>query len=379
MSAAQHPGAGLGEDLPNHAEGRGQALGKAPDSPTRAGWELRHRGLGLPHDRARDPHQALVEQLHPRLGPLPHPLARPGAGRAAALGDLEDPPGDTAGPRADRSEPPQGARQHPHAIGQQRAVRRIVDVGLHDRRVHAQPPAPDQVLRPPQGYESGQHLLEDGLVEEVGQPDQRLRVRHALPVDTAERAIHQAAAHLTLTFVEAPVVEMLQDQEAQDHGRRRPQPAAALTLRMAPRQGVSHAVNELLVVKQRIDPAEGGIPPRRATIFTSSCSPPLSWRWRCRSTITGPESSDGSGARACARLIAEARFGANWDRRRPRETQSNFHVPPQFPLGSHVIPTRIEVRRSVWTRSGGIGGQTMSTSKLRGADIGGCGPGPSQL
>src|SRR5216683_6701339 len=60
VSAAQHPGAGLGEDLPNHAEGRGQALGKAPDSPTRAGWELRHRGLGLPHDRARDPHQALV-------------------------------------------------------------------------------------------------------------------------------------------------------------------------------------------------------------------------------------------------------------------------------------------------------------------------------
>jgi hypothetical protein len=40
---------------------------------------------------------------------------------------MEDAAGDTAGPLADRRpEPPQGARQHPHAIGQQRAVSRIV-------------------------------------------------------------------------------------------------------------------------------------------------------------------------------------------------------------------------------------------------------------
>jgi len=107
---------------------------------------------------------------------------------------------------------------------------------------------------------SREHLFEDGLVEEVGQPDQRLGVRHALAVDAAERAIHQTATHLALTFVEAPVVEMLQDQEAQHHGRRRPQPAAAPTPRMPPRQALGHVVDEVLVVENGIDPAEDRIP-----------------------------------------------------------------------------------------------------------------------
>jgi hypothetical protein len=33
-------------------------------------------------------------------------------------------------------EPPQSARDHPHPIGQQRAVRRIVNVGFDDGGVH---------------------------------------------------------------------------------------------------------------------------------------------------------------------------------------------------------------------------------------------------
>jgi hypothetical protein len=59
---------------------------------------------------------------------------------------------------------------------------------------------------------------------------------------------------------EAPVVEMLEDQQAQDHGRRRPQPAAAPTPRMALRQSLGHAVDQVIVVKNGIDSAEGGIP-----------------------------------------------------------------------------------------------------------------------
>jgi hypothetical protein len=153
-----------------------------------------------------------------------------------------------------------GARQHPHPIGQQRAVGRIVNVGLDDGRVHAQSPASDEPLRPPQRHQPGQHILEDGLVEERGQPEQRLGVRHALPVDPAEGSVDQVATHLAFTLVEAPVVEVLEDQQPQHDGRRCPQPAPSATLRVAAPQGVGDAIDEHLVIEQRIDPAERGVP-----------------------------------------------------------------------------------------------------------------------
>ena len=68
------------------------------------------------------------------------------------------------------------------------------------------------------------------------------------------------ATHFAFTLVEAPVVKVLEDQQPQHDGRRRPQPAPAATLRVPARQGVGDAINELLVVEQRIDPAEGRVP-----------------------------------------------------------------------------------------------------------------------
>ena len=59
---------------------------------------------------------------------------------------------------------------------------------------------------------------------------------------------------------EAPIVEVLEDQEAQHHGGRCPQPTASATLWVAARQGVGDAIDEFVIVEQRIDPAERGVP-----------------------------------------------------------------------------------------------------------------------
>jgi hypothetical protein len=48
----------------------------------------------LAQDGAGDPHQLLVEPLHACLAVRAHRRADPGAGRATALSDLEDPAAD---------------------------------------------------------------------------------------------------------------------------------------------------------------------------------------------------------------------------------------------------------------------------------------------
>src|SRR6266849_4549548 len=59
--APEHAGPRLRQDLPDQLDRRGQVRRVGPAARPRA------RGFGLAHDRARDPHQALVEDLHARL------------------------------------------------------------------------------------------------------------------------------------------------------------------------------------------------------------------------------------------------------------------------------------------------------------------------
>ena len=92
------------------------------------------------------------------------------------------------------------------------------------------------------------------------QPDQRLRVRDAFTVNAAERAIDQASPDLSLAFIEAPVGEMLEDEHPQHDGGGRAQSAPAPALGMTLRQGLRHAIDEDIVVKERVDPPKGGVP-----------------------------------------------------------------------------------------------------------------------
>src|SRR2546430_15430616 len=92
------------------------------------------------------------------------------------------------------------------------------------------------------------------------QPDQRLRVRDAFTVNAAERAIDQASPDLSLAFIEAPVGEMLEDEPPEHEGGGRAQSAPAPALGMTLRQRLRHAIDEDIVVKERIDPPKGGVP-----------------------------------------------------------------------------------------------------------------------
>jgi hypothetical protein len=83
-------GARLGQDLPDHREGRVQPLDEGLDPRARARRQTPDHGLGVPHHSARDSQEPLVEALHARARPLPQRRTRPAASRAAALRDLED-------------------------------------------------------------------------------------------------------------------------------------------------------------------------------------------------------------------------------------------------------------------------------------------------
>jgi hypothetical protein len=110
----------------------------------------------LAHDRARDPHQALVEDLHSRLTSLADRRAHPAPGRATALGDLEDPAGHTARALADpRPDPPQTAGEHPDPVGQERGIRGVVNVGFNNGGVDAQALAAHDTALAPQGHQPG--------------------------------------------------------------------------------------------------------------------------------------------------------------------------------------------------------------------------------
>src|SRR2546427_5429403 len=112
----------------------------------------------------------------------------------------------------------------------------------------------------PKATMSGEHVLEHGFVQKTRQPDQRFRVRDAFAVDPAERAINQAPPHLSLTLIEAPVGEMLEDEHPQHDGGGRPQSAPAPTLGMTPRQSLRHTIDEDIVVEQRVDLPKGRVP-----------------------------------------------------------------------------------------------------------------------
>jgi hypothetical protein len=85
-----------------------------------------------------------------------------------------------------------------------------VNVGLHDGRIDPQAPPLDDPPRAAQRDQPRQQVLEDGLVEQVGQADQRLGIGDSLTIDPAEGAVDQAPAHFPFALIEAPVVEIPQ-------------------------------------------------------------------------------------------------------------------------------------------------------------------------
>src|SRR6266480_664262 len=90
--------------------------------------------------------------------------------------------------------------------------------------------------------------------------NERLGIGDPFTIDAAKGSIYQAAPHLSLTFVKAPLVEVLQDQHPEDHFGGSAEPAALLAQRIALRERGGDQVDKCFVLERGIDPLQGGIP-----------------------------------------------------------------------------------------------------------------------
>src|SRR5512144_3182453 len=266
--ALQHTGARLRQHALDQITGGAQPVTES--SPPRAGSRRKSLGdpLRLPEYGAGDAHHFLVELFDSGLALGACLGARAHAGGPAMMDDLKDASRDTARaithmvPRAAQplAELLHRAGEDAHAIREQGAVRRVVDVGLHDRCVHAHPLAPDDAPFPADRHQALEHLLEYGPIQQMRKADERLGVRDALAVDPAEGAIHEAAAYFALTLVEAPVVEMFEHEDPEHDRRRCAEPSASLAQRMPCRERSGDPIDEDLSIEDRVDLPESRIP-----------------------------------------------------------------------------------------------------------------------
>jgi hypothetical protein len=266
--AGEDPGPRLGQDPPNQASGLLELLRQAldlelrePHCTDRACRDVLHGAVGLPYHRSGVSHELPVERAHARLHQI---LARP----PAQLHDREDSAGHAPRPIAQRhdavghcgAEPLQRPGQHADAIRQEGAVGRIVDVRLDHGRVDAQPPPAHDAPLAGDHHQARQKRLQRRAVEDLGEPDQGLRVGDAFALDAAEGSVDEVGPDLALALVKASVEQMREHKHPEDDGGRGPGPAATLTERMAPAERLHHHVEQALVLQLGADTPKHGVP-----------------------------------------------------------------------------------------------------------------------
>jgi len=184
-----------------------------------------------------------------RPQPLPHGARAGAEGVARALQRLAH----------QRLAPAQHPTEHPHPIDEQAAVGRMVDRRLHHRPVDAQfaPPCDPYLCRQLDHavIQGVQRVRPDGVCP----AQQRGGVGHALKVDAAESAQHQAVGDALLRFAIAPIVEVLDNQEAQQHLDRRGMTPMAQRLGIPPAEVGADGSVEDIILEQGIKAAQHGV------------------------------------------------------------------------------------------------------------------------
>ena len=96
-------------------------------------------------------------------------------------------------------------------------------------------------------------------LDQVGPAQQRRVVRHRLQSQSAELAQHQAVIDKVLGLLVAPGVQMLDDQQPQDHLDRRRGSSRLRGVRSALGQVRLHLLKELIVLKQPVQLGQLGL------------------------------------------------------------------------------------------------------------------------
>ena len=265
--AAQDAGAGLRDhatdqrqhllEVPREGEDQQQRRlrGDAPDS----GADLSHHALGLARGRARDRQQAPVAAHH-LLARVTHTAARrpsdlqhPARRRSAPVTHLA--PHD-AGRGLDALH---RSGQHPHAVGQEARVGRIVDVRLRDRRVDPRRVPTDDTLLARHLHDSSVDRLHALGTDHAREADERLGVGNPLEVHPRQEPIDQARAHLALGVGKAPPLEPLEHEHPQRDLSRCPRPPSLAAPGPPPRQALDNRLQKGLVIEHLVEPLELGI------------------------------------------------------------------------------------------------------------------------
>ena len=151
-------------------------------------------------------------------------------------------------------------------VPEEAAVRRVVDVGLHDGRIQSHLPAGDHALLARHLHDAGVELLDQLGAERLPEPHHRLRIRHGLASDPGDVAVDQVGPHLPLQGRVAPGLQVLEHEEPEDHLRRGALPPAGPALRMAVAEGVLHQRDQRFVVEEGIDRAQPLLPEERLLV-----------------------------------------------------------------------------------------------------------------
>ena len=171
--------------LPNHTARRVEqlAVGAA---------ELRLAKLGLGARRPRN--------FNPPQFDAAAAVAQPGADIAGNLGDLLH-----------------GADQHAYAVAEQAGVGRIVDVGLYHRGIDAHLAPLDHALVLGDRHHALVDLRDRLRRQRRAPATHRLGIRHFAAAHPGEVAVDQIGAHLPFQGFIAPVADVLERQQAQNH------------------------------------------------------------------------------------------------------------------------------------------------------------------
>jgi hypothetical protein len=144
-------------------------------------------------------------------------------------------------------------REDASGIAQQRAVGRVVDVGLHDGGVDPQPPPTRDLLRDGDPHQLGVDLRDHLRAEHARDLEDRLGVRDLLGPEARKRPIDEIGSDFVLEGVETPAVQMLEDQHAEHGLGRRPRASAATAVRPAGVERRDDRLKHGLVLEQRVD------------------------------------------------------------------------------------------------------------------------------
>jgi hypothetical protein len=144
------------------------------------------------------------------------------------------------------------AGQHANAISQQRAVSRMVDIGLDHGRVYPHASSSGDAFVAGYPHDAFMDLLQHLRPERHAPAAHGLGIRGLHATHMGEVPVHQIGADFALQHLIAPVPDVFENQQSQHHvGRCTPAPART-ALRMSFRQCLVYDRNDGFIRQHRI-------------------------------------------------------------------------------------------------------------------------------